>query len=416
MNEWFDDFKTAVAFLTRLPMPHPDGAIPANFVRAHRMFPVVGALIGARGGLAVSRPAIHRRARSCCRSTGARRQRHHDRRAARGWPGRRRRRIRRRPQSRIEAGDHARQPARHLWRHDPAGELCREAVGARSDPGRLCRAEPDCRARAGARHLAGDVAEPALCAQGWLGPQRRPARCGDGGDRRRAGAADRAVVAVMEQRVLRCSAGGLERASASRGWRCGRSAARPATCSAAPSRWPRPRSLSCSPHGWRSHERSDKPLADPPCAGRRTARGDSRTRRAGRSRRCRSLCRAQGKIAGRRICGVQSGASHAGDGREAGSRCGRTGRLPRTGFWRVDRTASQRTRTRTRRRPIANSGNRPPATDRPAAKVLSTRSRAPAPGSRLFPQARRSSSCIPAPSAPCSPSRSILPPSRRCVS
>ena len=51
MNEWFDDFKTAVAFLTRLPMPHPDGAMPPNFVRAHRMFPVVGALIGAAIGL-----------------------------------------------------------------------------------------------------------------------------------------------------------------------------------------------------------------------------------------------------------------------------------------------------------------------------------------------------------------------------
>jgi adenosylcobinamide-GDP ribazoletransferase len=51
MNEWFDDFKTAVAFLTRLPMPHPYGAMPANFVRAHRMFPVVGALIGAAVGL-----------------------------------------------------------------------------------------------------------------------------------------------------------------------------------------------------------------------------------------------------------------------------------------------------------------------------------------------------------------------------
>lgn len=51
MNEWLDDFKTAVAFLTRLPMPHPDGAMPQNFVRAHRMFPVVGALIGAAIGL-----------------------------------------------------------------------------------------------------------------------------------------------------------------------------------------------------------------------------------------------------------------------------------------------------------------------------------------------------------------------------
>lgn len=51
MNEWLDDFKTAVAFLTRLPMPHPDGAMPPNFVRAHRMFPVVGAMIGAVIGL-----------------------------------------------------------------------------------------------------------------------------------------------------------------------------------------------------------------------------------------------------------------------------------------------------------------------------------------------------------------------------
>jgi adenosylcobinamide-GDP ribazoletransferase len=51
MNEWLDDFRTAVAFLTRLPMPHPDGAMPPNFVRAHRMFPVVGALIGAAVGL-----------------------------------------------------------------------------------------------------------------------------------------------------------------------------------------------------------------------------------------------------------------------------------------------------------------------------------------------------------------------------
>src|SRR5882757_5942434 len=51
MNEWLDDFKTAVAFLTRLPMPHPQGPMPENFVRAHRMFPVVGALIGAVVGL-----------------------------------------------------------------------------------------------------------------------------------------------------------------------------------------------------------------------------------------------------------------------------------------------------------------------------------------------------------------------------
>jgi adenosylcobinamide-GDP ribazoletransferase len=52
MQEWLYDFKTAVAFLTRLPMPHPQGAMPENFVRAHRMFPVVGALIGAAVGFA----------------------------------------------------------------------------------------------------------------------------------------------------------------------------------------------------------------------------------------------------------------------------------------------------------------------------------------------------------------------------
>ena len=58
MNEWLDDFKTAVGFLTRLPMPHPEGAVPPNFVRAHRMFPVVGALIGAAVGLALPRLAL----------------------------------------------------------------------------------------------------------------------------------------------------------------------------------------------------------------------------------------------------------------------------------------------------------------------------------------------------------------------
>src|SRR4249919_1266212 len=51
MNEWLDDLKTATAFLTRLPMPHPQGPMPQNFVRAHRMFPIVGAMIGAAVGL-----------------------------------------------------------------------------------------------------------------------------------------------------------------------------------------------------------------------------------------------------------------------------------------------------------------------------------------------------------------------------
>lgn len=51
MNDWLDDLRTAVAFLTRLPMPHPQGASPENFVRAHRLFPVVGAAIGSAVGL-----------------------------------------------------------------------------------------------------------------------------------------------------------------------------------------------------------------------------------------------------------------------------------------------------------------------------------------------------------------------------
>jgi len=51
MNDWLDDLRTAVAFLTRLPMPHPIGPMPANFVRAHRMFPLVGAAIGGAVGL-----------------------------------------------------------------------------------------------------------------------------------------------------------------------------------------------------------------------------------------------------------------------------------------------------------------------------------------------------------------------------
>jgi adenosylcobinamide-GDP ribazoletransferase len=51
MNDWLDDLRTAVAFLTRLPMPHPEGAMPQNFARARRMFPVVGAAIGGAVGL-----------------------------------------------------------------------------------------------------------------------------------------------------------------------------------------------------------------------------------------------------------------------------------------------------------------------------------------------------------------------------
>jgi adenosylcobinamide-GDP ribazoletransferase len=51
MNDWLDDLRTAVAFLTRLPMPHPTEPMPANFIRAQRMFPIVGAAIGGAVGL-----------------------------------------------------------------------------------------------------------------------------------------------------------------------------------------------------------------------------------------------------------------------------------------------------------------------------------------------------------------------------
>ena len=51
MNDWLDDLRTAVAFLTRLPMPPPTGPMPANVVRPQRMFPLVGAAIGGAVGL-----------------------------------------------------------------------------------------------------------------------------------------------------------------------------------------------------------------------------------------------------------------------------------------------------------------------------------------------------------------------------
>jgi adenosylcobinamide-GDP ribazoletransferase len=64
MKNWLDDFRTAIAFLTRVPMPHPDGPRPANFGRMQRAFPLVGAAIGGVVGLillgllAIGLPAI----------------------------------------------------------------------------------------------------------------------------------------------------------------------------------------------------------------------------------------------------------------------------------------------------------------------------------------------------------------------
>jgi adenosylcobinamide-GDP ribazoletransferase len=51
MKDCLEDLRAAVAFLTRVPMPHPDGPMPPNFARAHRAFPLVGAIIGMLTGL-----------------------------------------------------------------------------------------------------------------------------------------------------------------------------------------------------------------------------------------------------------------------------------------------------------------------------------------------------------------------------
>jgi adenosylcobinamide-GDP ribazoletransferase len=50
-KDWIDDLRLATALLTRVPMPHPDGAMPAGLARAQRAFPLVGALIGLVVGL-----------------------------------------------------------------------------------------------------------------------------------------------------------------------------------------------------------------------------------------------------------------------------------------------------------------------------------------------------------------------------
>jgi adenosylcobinamide-GDP ribazoletransferase len=50
-KDWIEDIRLATGLLTRVPMPHPDGAMPANPARAQRAFPLVGALIGLAVGL-----------------------------------------------------------------------------------------------------------------------------------------------------------------------------------------------------------------------------------------------------------------------------------------------------------------------------------------------------------------------------
>src|ERR1700737_96433 len=44
-KDWIDDLRLAIGLLTRVPMPHPDGAMPAGLARAQRAFPLVGTMI-----------------------------------------------------------------------------------------------------------------------------------------------------------------------------------------------------------------------------------------------------------------------------------------------------------------------------------------------------------------------------------
>jgi adenosylcobinamide-GDP ribazoletransferase len=51
IGNWITDLRIAASLLTRVPMPHPDGAVPAGLTRAQRAFPLIGALIGLSVGL-----------------------------------------------------------------------------------------------------------------------------------------------------------------------------------------------------------------------------------------------------------------------------------------------------------------------------------------------------------------------------
>ena len=98
-KDWIDDLRLATALLTRVPMPHPDVALPAGLARAQRAFPLIGALIGLFVGivdlslLAMGVPPLAAAALALGASAA------------------------------LEAFDHARQPARHLRRDRSAGLL-----------------------------------------------------------------------------------------------------------------------------------------------------------------------------------------------------------------------------------------------------------------------------------------------------
>uniref|UniRef100_Q07JV9 Adenosylcobinamide-GDP ribazoletransferase n=1 Tax=Rhodopseudomonas palustris (strain BisA53) TaxID=316055 RepID=Q07JV9_RHOP5 len=46
LRDWIDDLRIAASLLTRVPMPHPEGAVPSGLTRSQRAFPLVGAAIG----------------------------------------------------------------------------------------------------------------------------------------------------------------------------------------------------------------------------------------------------------------------------------------------------------------------------------------------------------------------------------
>ena len=216
------------------------------------MFPVVGALIGAAVGLLCLGLRIHRRARSGRRRAGAGRQRDPDRRAARGWPRRRRRRIWRRPRRsnrnwRSCATAGSAPMARMILLVSFAAKL--SALAAIPDgyvvPG-LIAAHALARGVLPAMSLNLPYARKDGLARNAGQPDAATAAIAGG-----PGAADRAVVAVVEQRAVAAALAARERA-------------RHRVAGAAADRRPdrrrarrrrtgrrRPRSLSCSPQGWR---------------------------------------------------------------------------------------------------------------------------------------------------------------------
>jgi adenosylcobinamide-GDP ribazoletransferase len=52
VRDWIDDISLAIGLLTRVPMPHPVGAMPEGLARAQRAFSLIGAMIGLVVGLA----------------------------------------------------------------------------------------------------------------------------------------------------------------------------------------------------------------------------------------------------------------------------------------------------------------------------------------------------------------------------